>query len=96
MVTYQYLRRNEGRSSTGFGMRLRGRESNTSATNKRMRICDVGRAQMDAYVDDPCTEHHNGKARYQEIRLILAVIVVRLLHWPYFFCTLLFYGCSIL
>ena len=64
MVTYQHLRRNEGRLSTRFGMRLRGCESNTSPTNKRMKICDVGRAQMDAYIDDHFTELHNGKARY--------------------------------
>ena len=50
-----------------------------------MKICDVGRAQMNAYIDDHRTELHDGKAMYQKVRLILAVLIVRLLHWPYFF-----------
>lgn len=64
-VTYQCLRRNEFRSSTGFDVPLAGRGSNTSATNKKVEICHVGRVQMDSYIDDYCTDLHNGKARYQ-------------------------------
>lgn len=36
-----------------------------SATNKKVEICHVGRVQMDSYIDDYCTDLHNGKARYQ-------------------------------